>query len=117
MGQQRVFGFEMCFSGLLFQGFEFDLDPFQIFFADMAVMFSLLRVIGDDKLSSACTLCSSRKSMLRYKCCTWMAVQCPDRHLWQPTFPPPVWRQVPGHSWPPWQKSQRSSSNTCLGQK
>jgi hypothetical protein len=31
VGQKRIFGFEMRFSGLLFQDFEFDLDPFQIF--------------------------------------------------------------------------------------
>ena len=31
VGQESVFCFEVRFVGLLFQGFQFDLDPFQIF--------------------------------------------------------------------------------------
>jgi hypothetical protein len=33
--------------------FQLDLDPFQVFFSDMAVVFSLFRIIGNDKPPSA----------------------------------------------------------------
>jgi hypothetical protein len=40
---------------LLLQSFQLGLDPFQVS-SDMAVMFSLFRILGNDKSPSACTL-------------------------------------------------------------
>jgi len=54
--QESIFRFEVRFAGLLFQSFQLDLDPFQVSSSDMAVVFSLFRVIGNDKPPSACTL-------------------------------------------------------------